>query len=542
MKKPWYVFTLLMVSISSHAQINLDSLLNIWYDTSKADTIRLDAIKDLSENYWNSNPDSALVLAGMMLDLATAKDLKRYQADAFMLQAGPYFIKGDIEKSIETVTQCLDLSKDIGYSWGIARAYSGLGVSYIGQGNLQKSLEYQNRALVIAEEMAAKSKNGERVLGETKFITMTGLLGGINTWLGIVYSNMDLFVKAIESFERALKYQEADRKKAAIAGTLNNIANIYMQSGDTTMARDYFERSFKIAEEVGSNYVMAADLQNLGIISMMTKDYQTALDYYTRASKLSEEAGDQFRIGQSMRAIANVHLEMKNYPKAIEYLDQASAIFKSMGAASQNAEMLTQRGFVFLKQGNYNKAIRWCKDGLTKAEEIQTIGQKLGACDCLYQAYRAANQNSKALEYHERLIILEDSLDMGETGKKLQQMEFAKQILADSLVQEEEKLKVAMAHQSEVNQKDKTRNVLLGSGFLVLLMAGGLWNRLNFTRKSKATLQVEKDRSENLLLNILPSEVAEELKLNGTALARDFELVSIIFTDFKGFTETSAKL
>jgi class 3 adenylate cyclase len=61
-------------------------------------------------------------------------------------------------------------------------------------------------------------------------------------------------------------------------------------------------------------------------------------------------------------------------------------------------------------------------------------------------------------------------------------------------------------------------------------------------RNSKAALQAEKDRSENLLLNILPEEIAQELKEKGKADARDFEMASILFTDFKDFTEQSVKL
>jgi adenylate cyclase len=82
----------------------------------------------------------------------------------------------------------------------------------------------------------------------------------------------------------------------------------------------------------------------------------------------------------------------------------------------------------------------------------------------------------------------------------------------------------------------------MGGGVFVLLLAIGLYNRLRFVRKSKASLQVEKDRSEDLLLNILPKEIAQELKLHGKAEARNFDLVSILFTDFKGFTEASAKM
>jgi class 3 adenylate cyclase len=53
---------------------------------------------------------------------------------------------------------------------------------------------------------------------------------------------------------------------------------------------------------------------------------------------------------------------------------------------------------------------------------------------------------------------------------------------------------------------------------------------------------LEKDHSEKLLLNILPEEIAEELKKKGSADARNFSMVSILFTDFKGFTELSSKL
>lgn len=49
-------------------------------------------------------------------------------------------------------------------------------------------------------------------------------------------------------------------------------------------------------------------------------------------------------------------------------------------------------------------------------------------------------------------------------------------------------------------------------------------------------LRAEKDRSDALLLNILPSETAEELKTTGYASVRYYEKVSVLFTDFVGFT------
>ncbi len=55
-------------------------------------------------------------------------------------------------------------------------------------------------------------------------------------------------------------------------------------------------------------------------------------------------------------------------------------------------------------------------------------------------------------------------------------------------------------------------------------------------------LRIEKEKSDFLLYNILPEEVAEELKIKGSADAKHFNSVTVLFTDFKGFTQLSEKL
>ena len=49
-------------------------------------------------------------------------------------------------------------------------------------------------------------------------------------------------------------------------------------------------------------------------------------------------------------------------------------------------------------------------------------------------------------------------------------------------------------------------------------------------------MEEQKEKTEELLLNILPAETAEELKTKGKATARHYNMVSVLFTDFKGFT------
>lgn len=55
-------------------------------------------------------------------------------------------------------------------------------------------------------------------------------------------------------------------------------------------------------------------------------------------------------------------------------------------------------------------------------------------------------------------------------------------------------------------------------------------------------LQIEKSKSDDLLLNILPADTANELKSNGYAKPKHYDLVTVLFTDFKNFTSISEKL
>jgi class 3 adenylate cyclase len=55
-------------------------------------------------------------------------------------------------------------------------------------------------------------------------------------------------------------------------------------------------------------------------------------------------------------------------------------------------------------------------------------------------------------------------------------------------------------------------------------------------------LKSEKRKSDELLLNILPAEVAEELKEKGKSKAQLFDDVSVLFTDFVNFTQISERL
>jgi ligand-binding sensor domain-containing protein/class 3 adenylate cyclase len=60
--------------------------------------------------------------------------------------------------------------------------------------------------------------------------------------------------------------------------------------------------------------------------------------------------------------------------------------------------------------------------------------------------------------------------------------------------------------------------------------------------KRNIVIQKEKEKSDELLLNILPSEVADELKEKGYTTAKAFDEVTVLFSDIKGFTNVAENM
>lgn len=387
-------------------------------------------------------------------------------------------------------------------------------------------------AFNMAEELISFSKSNQFRKAEAEAYNIQG----VSFWIKANY------LEAINYYQRSLKIREEIGDKKGISASLYNIGNIYIRQGNYLQALDYHQRSLKIEQEIDNREGIALSLGIIGLIYSEQLNYPKALEYYERSLKIHEEIGDTSGAGTTLANIGLNYKRQGDLSKALDYHLKALKIREENGNKLFIASSLENIGSIYIEQGLYHQAITECQRSLSLSEGIGAIEEQKRSCECLYSAYKLLRNSNKALEYHEQMLVLSDSLRSEETSKKLQQMEFSKQVLADSLVQVEKDLKVEIAHQKEVREKDKNNNLALGASIFFLLLAGGFYSRWRYVKKSKAVIEKERDRSESLLLNILPSETAAELKENGKVTAEKFELVSVMFTDFKKFTEYSNKM
>lgn len=109
--------------------------------------------------------------------------------------------------------------------------------------------------------------------------------------------------------------------------------------------------------------------------------------------------------------------------------------------------------------------------------------------------------------------------------------------------------RVIDVQKAEVSRQRLQRNLFLALGLGVLGFLVAVYLRFRSGQKFQRKLQeqnevisAERQRSEELLLNILPVTVAEELKETGKATARRYDSATVLFADFKGFSALAATL
>jgi class 3 adenylate cyclase len=165
------------------------------------------------------------------------------------------------------------------------------------------------------------------------------------------------------------------------------------------------------------------------------------------------------------------------------------------------------------------------------------------------QVDSASGNGVEALEHYKEYVRLSNQLRGDEIRKAAQVETFdAKFAQQKALARAEQEKREAVA-KAELRQEQTKRYALYGGIVLLVVFGAFMFNRFRITQrqkriieKQKAIVETEKRRSDDLLLNILPAEVAEELKEKGRTEAKLFEQVTIMFTDFKNFTQTAEKL
>lgn len=312
------------------------------------------------------------------------------------------------------------------------------------------------------------------------------------------------------------------------------VADVYSRTGDKDNAEIYYKKAIAILHKADSPVSLAAALLNAGDEFFINKKYEIALQYFEESGQIFEEQNYPIGIAYNQGNIGKVYLEQGKYELAKTNLLKAIATLKELQDDYGISDYAIYLSYVFEKQNDFPVAFTFAKTSLELSNKHDLKEQGSAANLQLYELYDLQGNKDLALKHYKAHIALKDSIN---SIAKVQEMANLRTNFEVSQKQTE----ITLLNQQKSNQNIVTIATAVAL-FLIVLLAIGLFRRNRFIRRTNGIIEKEKNRSDNLLLNILPEETAQELKENGKVQAKRFESITILFTDFIGFTQYAENL
>lgn len=331
--------------------------------------------------------------------------------------------------------------------------------------------------------------------------------------------------------------------------TALSLSESYMVEQFYEKSLEWVEKAYSAAKKAKLNTYMALALNRQGKVLMNTP---------SRRSNLKSKAFKCFE--DSNRLTTDPTLKMDNLVNLRDLamlLDKRSEldkilrdiiILKEEVSKHNELEELSNTKQQILEKAeeiqNENQALSETVTNLSQEKDKLRLQQKnLQQMVALKEA-AIQNMTTEQMRQELRLSMQERILDSMAFSSILDSMEIAQRDMV--MVQQKAELDKAAA---EIRLRNSQRNLLLVLAGFGLLLIAALLHRYYSIRQHNAVLaeknriiEEERKRSEELLLNILPVTVANELKEKGSAVAKHYEEATVLFADFKGFSSISKQL
>ncbi len=366
----------------------------------------------------------------------------------------------------------------------------------------------------------------------------------------------DIFAQPLAAHQKNIS---AQNYKAAANSALD-LGDFYKSSKNFEKARNYFNDAIAFGKKSG-NYEAAGEASyKLALMEVMSNKkagiryLQEARGFYTRAGDyagiavvsyaaavmLSDNKSPENLVVSAYKEALDASVKVANYKIALTCAD----ILKKKYADSGNKGMALFYGKYY--DDLYKLANPNAKREYTAGNNNRKIKEEL-ALENLSDSLKILQSKYESLD-KKRIASFDSILNV----KRLQETQL--QHTMDSLEIVDAKYKTEKAEKKSLEERSQLMlYIYLVSGFFVLLTVIILAVAYTQKRKAnhilaamnseiteqKALIEQEKTKADNLLLNILPEETAAELKEKGYATPMQYEKVSVLFTDFKGFTQMS---
>ena len=507
----------------------IDSLIKSL-NKSIEDTNKVNTLYKLSTIYYTINPDSGIIFGNYSLELSQKIKWGIGIIKSYIILGVNYWTISDYESATRYYLKALHIADSINNTSLKKNILINLAIIYEEQGNYSKSLEYNFQSLKICEQ--AKDTNDIPII-----------LGNIGT----LYHELKLFEKARDFYYEAVAKYEISKSQRGIAMMLGNIGNTYLfeecyfqflETYKFFTALEFYYYSLSIAKKIDyrrgisiMNGNIGNAYQKLGLYNRAEKYFQIALDQSKKINDQSGVAANLDNLGTNY-FLKSKHItieEDKNAAlyKSVEYLNKSISMFESIGDLSSLSNSYFNISTAYSMLGNFRQAFDF------------------------YKKFKEVNDTIKSIESRKEianLVAVRDN-EIKSNQIKIQNLALDKQMTYIYIfIGTSISVALILGFIIYLYITKKRTNTLLAEKNQIISEANIELTTLNDElivknqeiQLANTIISEEKEKSDILLLNILPVTIAERLKRGEETIADYINEASVMFVDLCGFTNYSS--
>jgi len=336
-----------------------------------------------------------------------------------------------------------------------------------------------------------------------------------------------------------------------------NLADGYLSENSPDLSLKVTKVSIQKAEESNNNNLLALGLSLEGKALIQKGDFSKAKKRLEKSQKLLSKLDQrplQFENAYTLLQVA----QLRNKNKDITSAENQIAILKDkLTLSPRDIQDLKNKGIyeVIFPKAIAMETVKEKNNELSKELEnleetkVELTEKSEALVDRQVQLKNIVQQKQgeilKMTEAQAKVDLL-----LEKQKRMVDSLDFEREIDSLVLAISDKELKQAESNLQEQEAitalQQSQRNFSIALALIGLLIAGGMFlryigikNHAKVLEAKNKIIKEEKERSEELLLNILPRAIAKELKEEGQAKAKHYEKVTVLFADFKNFSEIS---
>ncbi|MDP3927792.1 MAG: adenylate/guanylate cyclase domain-containing protein [Bacteroidota bacterium] len=150
-------------------------------------------------------------------------------------------------------------------------------------------------------------------------------------------------------------------------------------------------------------------------------------------------------------------------------------------------------------------------------------------------------------EFEDAYNYLWESFQLKDSILNKEKIEIAAEMSEKFETEQKQNTITQLQKENEIGQLKSSNKQNIITGLLIalimfIIISNAFYKQKQKKQKLNNELTLEQIKSDELLRNILPAEIAEELKWSGKSEAKLYNQVSVLFTDFVNFTGISQEM